>query len=127
MNKNRPIIITGKTGTGKTTKAKEMLPEAVVLFANEIEIDANSLNVENGLIIEDIHYNAQKDAILNIIRRYRGQLIMTSLNEKNIPKEIKALCKIKRAGSTKHLYDSILDIAPRSEEPFHYRKIPLVL
>ena len=92
MNKNRPIIITGKTGTGKTTKANEMLPEAVVLFANEIEIDANSLNVENGLIIEDIHYNAQKDAILNIIRRYRGQLIMTSLIEKNIPKEIKPLC-----------------------------------
>ena len=122
MNKNRPIIITGKTGTGKTTKAKEMLPEAVVLFANEIEIDANSLNVENGLIIEDIHYNAQKDAILNIIRRYRGQLIMTSLNEKNIPKEIKALCKIKRAGTTKHLYDSIQEIAPRSEEPFSLQK-----
>ena len=51
MNRDRPIIITGKTGTGKTTKAKELLPEAIVLFANELEIDANSLNVQNGLII----------------------------------------------------------------------------
>ena len=82
MNRDRPIIITGKTGTGKTTKAKELLPEAIVLFANELEIDANSLNVQNGLIIEDIHYNAQKDNLLNIIRRYRGKLVMTSINER---------------------------------------------
>ena len=37
MNKNRPIIITGKTGTGKTTKAKEMLPEAVVLLRMKLK------------------------------------------------------------------------------------------
>ncbi len=118
MNRDRPIIITGKTGTGKTTKAKELLPEAIVLFANELEIDANSLNVQNGLIIEDIHYNAQKDNLLNIIRRYRGKLVMTSINEKDIPKEVKGLCKIKRAGSKKHLLESIQELAPRSEEPF---------
>ena len=122
MNRDRPIIITGKTGTGKTTKAKEILPNALVLFANELEIDANSLNVENGLIIEDIHYNAQKDMVLNIIRRYRGKLVMTSLNEKSIPKEIKALCKIKRAGAKQYLFESIQEIAPRSEEPFSLQK-----
>lgn len=118
MNRDRPIIITGKTGTGKTTKAKEMLPNAIVLFADSIKIDSSSLNVENGLIIEDIHYNTDKDLLLNIIRRYRGKLIMTSLNEKDIPNGVKGLCQIKRAGSEKHLLNTIQEIAPRSEEPF---------
>ena len=68
MNRNRPIIITGKTGTGKTTKAKEMLPDALVIFSDELEIDSNSINVENGLIIEDIHYNSDKERLLNIIK-----------------------------------------------------------
>ena len=43
---------------------------------------------------------------------------MTSLNEKDIPKGVKGLCQIKRAGSEKHLLNTIRDIAPRSEEPF---------
>ena len=84
MNRNRPIIITGKTGTGKTTMAKGMLPDALVLYGDELEIDASSVNVENGLIIEDIHYNTQKESLLRIIRRYRGSLIFTSINEKDI-------------------------------------------
>ena len=37
LNKKRPILITGKTGTGKTTKAKETLPNATVHCRDSIE------------------------------------------------------------------------------------------
>jgi len=39
MNKERTILITGKTGTGKSTKARELLSNAKVLYANDIDFD----------------------------------------------------------------------------------------
>ena len=119
LNNNRPILITGKTGTGKTTKAKGMLPNALVVYANEMNIqDLGSLPKENGIIIEDVHYKPNKESILNVIRRYRGDIVLTSINEKDVPKEIKAKCQIKRAGSHNYLTDSIKELAPHSQEPF---------
>ena len=41
------------------------------------------------------------------MRNYRGQVVLTSINQKSVPKEIKDMCKIKRAGSTNFLEQSI--------------------
>lgn len=118
MNKIRPILITGKSGTGKSTMAKSILPNAIVVYANEMELDDwQSVSVDNGIIIEDVNYKPKKDSVLNLLRRYRGQLVLTSLNEKDVPSEIKAMCKIKRAGTKKWSQLVIKEIAPRSEEP----------
>ena len=123
LNENRPILITGKTGTGKTTKAKQLLPNAVVVYANEMNIqDLGSIPRVNGIIIEDVNYKPKTDSILNVIRRYRGEVVLTSINEKDVPKTIKNMCQIKRAGSKNHMLDSIKELAPNSEEPFSLEK-----
>jgi hypothetical protein len=118
MEIKRPFLLTGKTGTGKTTKAKELLPNAPIYYANEMAIkDLGSLSKDNGIIIEDIHLNPKKDEILSVLRKYKGQIIITSINEKSVPKDIKAMCQIKRAGSFKYLLEEIKELAPHSIEP----------
>lgn len=119
MNRQRAIIITGRHGTGKSTLAKSMLPEALVVNGNEMDIgDVHS--IPNGIIIEDIHFKPKTKEIVDVILQYRGEVILTSFNEKSIPKEIKNICKIKRAGTKSYLRDEILEVAPRSENPHSY-------
>jgi hypothetical protein len=122
MNKQRPILLTGKVGTGKSQKAKTFVNDPVIFYANSIDYDIGAIPIDKGIIIEDVHYKPEKDAILTILRNYRGQVVLTSVNEKSVPKDIKTMCQIKRAGSKNHLRDSIESIAPRSEEPFSYER-----
>ena len=122
MNQIRAILITGKIGTGKSTKALTLVKEPMIVFANDIDIDVGSFPMENGIIIEDVHYKPDKQAILFILRNYRGQIVLTSINEKSVPKEIKSMCSIKRAGSYNFLEESIKSIAPNSEKPFSFER-----
>ena len=122
MNNNRTILLTGKTGTGKSTKALTFVNNPVILYANDIDFDVGSFPAENGIVIEDVHYKPDKSAILHIMRNYRGQVVLTSINQKSVPKEIKDMCKIKRAGSTNFLEQSIKEIAPNSETPFSFER-----
>ena len=118
MELKRPILLTGKVGTGKSTKARSMLPDATILYANEMGLkEIGSHSKENGIIIEDIHDKPKKEEILSILRKYRGQVIITSFNEKSVPSDIKTMCQIKRAGAVPYLRESIKEIAPRSQEP----------
>ncbi len=123
MSKDRSIVITGKHGSGKTTMAKEMFDDPIVYYANTIEIpDVNSIPRDRGIIIEDLHYKPNKEQILNVLRNYGGQIVMTSLNQKSIPKDIKNMVKFKRAGSDIYLRNDILKLAPRSEAPFSFER-----
>lgn len=122
LTKKRPILLTGKVGTGKSQKAKTFVNDPVIFYANSIDYDIGSIPVDSGIIIEDVHYKPEKDAILSILRNYRGQVVLTSINEKSVPKDIKAMCQIKRAGSKNHLRERIESLAPRSEQPFSYER-----
>ena len=122
MNKQRPILLTGKVGTGKSQKAKTFVNDPIIFYANSIDYDTGSIPIDRGIIIEDVHYKPEKEAILTILRNYRGQVVLTSINEKSVPKEIKTMCQVKRAGSKNHLREKIETLAPRSEEPFSYER-----
>tara|TARA_R110000751_G_scaffold252829_4_gene352463 strand:+ start:2413 stop:3249 length:837 start_codon:yes stop_codon:yes gene_type:complete len=115
--KERPILITGKSGTGKTTIAKSMVADNVLIFyANEIE-DRDWKSVETDIIIEEVHFKPNKDIIMNVIRHCKYNIILTSNNEKSVPLEIKNCCKLRRAGTVTHSTVNIKEMAPRSDDP----------
>lgn len=122
ISNDRTILITGKVGTGKSTKAKTFVNNPVVLYANDIDFDVGSFPVEHGIIIEDVHYKPDKEGILNIIRKYQGQVVLTSINQKSVPKEIFTMCKVKRAGSTNYLKETIQSLAPHSVSPVTWER-----
>tara|TARA_R110000824_G_scaffold178398_2_gene358084 strand:+ start:753 stop:1604 length:852 start_codon:yes stop_codon:yes gene_type:complete len=120
--KKRPILITGKSGTGKSTMAKTLVgEEAVIYYANEIE-DKDWKSVEQDIIIEEVHYKPNKDIIMDVIRNSKGTIILTSNNEKGVPTIIKNCCKIRRAGTKVHGLEEIRKLAPRSEAPYTIEK-----
>ena len=122
INKEKPIIIVGKNGTGKTTRALKLLTQPKVMYADDVDFDMFSFPASNGLLIKDLHYKADTKTILNIIRNYRGKIVFTSINQKSIPKQIKAMCKIKRADKTNYRREEIKQIAPRSDEPSSHER-----
>jgi hypothetical protein len=118
IKKIRPILITGKPGTGKSQRARTFCEDPYVMYANEVSTtDIGSIPIEGGIIIEDVHFKPKKEEILHIMRRYKGQIVFTSINEKSVPKDIKDKCQIKRAGRVNHLRERVNTLAPNSEEP----------
>tara|TARA_R110000744_G_scaffold242447_1_gene359547 strand:- start:180 stop:1040 length:861 start_codon:yes stop_codon:yes gene_type:complete len=122
MTKTRSILLIGKTGTGKTTKSLTFVTKPVVLYANDIDFDIGSFPSENGIIIEDLHYKADKSAILNILRNYTGQVVLTANTKKSVPKEIVDMCVVKKAGHTNYLADLLKIEAPNSEPPLSFER-----
>ena len=122
MNNKRAIVITGQHGCGKSTMARKLLPDAIVIYANEMNIkDVNSLPLD-GIIIEDIHYKPMEEEIINVLYRYRGEIILTCLKKKLIPNRITPMVNIKRAGNKNYIRETINDIAPRSAEPESFER-----
>ena len=106
MNRNtiRPLIYVGKSGTGKTTKALECLPDnPIIRYANEYDIEDNfSIPVDRGILIEEAHHKPNVDLIIQTLLEYKGTIVLTSINQKDVPKKLYDMCKLKRAGSINH-------------------------
>ena len=110
INTNRAILTVGKTGTGKTTKALEMLPDhPIIRYANEYDIDDNfSISRDRGILIEEVHFKPNIELITKTLLEYKGKIVLTSLNQKDVPKALFNMCKLKRAGSKNHARDKLL-------------------
>ena len=116
MQTIQPVLLVGKPMAGKTTGAIKKLGDPVIMYANEIPSDIYSLPVDRGLLIEEIHYKPDTKAIVEIIRTYKGEIIITSNNQKDVPEEIKKKCKISRA-TRQWGREYITKIAPNSDNP----------
>jgi len=116
LKTNQPVLLVGKPMTGKTTGAINKLGNPIIMYANEIPNDIFSLPAERGLLIEEVHYKPNVNAILDIIRTYKGEIIITSNNQKDVPSKIKNRCKMSRA-TRKWGIEYISNIAPNSESP----------
>jgi len=122
MNTNRPIIIVGKEGTNKKEQALDIIPDAIIRYADEYDIDEIfSIPLDRGILIEEVNYKPNTDLIVDTILKYRGTIVLTSANQKDIPNKILKLCKIKRAGKSL-LREQIKLIAANSDEPEEYTK-----
>ena len=81
----RPIIIVGKSGTGKSTKALEILDDPIIQYANEYSIlDNLSIPIDRGILIEEVNYKPNTDLIVDTLLQYKGQIVLTSLNQKYV-------------------------------------------
>ena len=94
-----------------------MLNEPIIFYADEFTIE--SLPSDVDVIIEDVHYKPNTKEIMFFIRHFKGNLVLTSIDKKSVPKLILNSCKIKLAGSKVY---SAIDIAPRSQSPFNPEK-----
>ena len=99
MNQNRAIIVVGKTDTEKMKKAMSFVSDdPIIQYANEFNIEDNySIPPERGIIIDEVHYKANVELIRKTILEYRGQVVLLSDNQKDVPKKLMSLCKLKRA------------------------------
>ncbi|SVC32890.1 uncharacterized protein METZ01_LOCUS285744 [marine metagenome] len=118
----RPIIIVGKPGTNKTVKALNLLgDDPIVQYADEYDIEDNfSIPVDKGIIIQEAHYKPNTEKIVATLLQYKGQVVLTSDNQKDVPKKIYNLCKLKRAGSSNNSLISSRYGTANASDPINY-------
>jgi len=117
--KKRPKIFIGKWGTGKTTKTKIEIAgrDYVSYYASDIKID-DPYSIQDNLmvVIEEVNIKPQKEIIMGLI--HAGvDLVLTSHNKKDVPKEIINACEVKMCGS-KNRYQNLYSLTCKNMEKY---------
>ena len=120
--KSKAVIFVGGNGCGKTTMAlKEMGNRPYVIYqANDIRIDdVYSYPKNHGIIIEDVHHKPQRDKLIQLLCS-ANNIVLTSINEKSVPKAIMNLCVRKRMGQKDLRQVNIKTVAPNCNSIMKY-------
>ena len=120
-NEYKPIIIVGQAVTEKMDKAlKFVSSNPIIKYANEFDITDNySIPIDVGIIIREANYKPNTELIRKTILEYKGQVVLLSDNQKDVPKTLYSLCKLKRA-TKKVFVEYLKEIAPRASAPKQY-------
>ena len=116
---SKPIVLVGKPGSKKFNKALTFVSDnPIVVYANEFDItDVCSIPIEKGIIIQEVNFKPNTDLILRVLTEYPGQVVLTSDNQKDVPKVLFNMCQLKRS---RVLWDELKEKAPHAEEPMNY-------
>lgn len=115
MNKTKTQMFIGGYGSGKTTRAKELVGEDHVrIYADELDESYLSLPIEKAIIVEEVSDCANVDALLDLMR-LRNNIVLTSINKKDVSKKVVSMCKVTALGQTNYWYQDILETSPRAE------------
>ena len=119
-NNSKPIVIVGKSGSKKLEKAKTFVSDTpIIIYANEFDIpNIHSIPADVGIIIQEVNYKPKTDNIYAALVTYAGQIILTSDNQKDVPKKIFGMCQLKRA---KVSFSELDEKAPHAEQPKNYQ------
>ena len=115
---NKKKIFCGGNGSGKTLSAIKELGNRPYISMRACDItldDVYSYPKNHGILIEEVHYKPDKDKILKILLTLK-HVVLTSINEKDVPKSIMNLCTRKRCGQVDRRKDSIRMMAPHSNK-----------
>lgn len=124
MNKTKHKIFCGGNGSGKTLLATKELGNRPFITMRACDItldDIYSYPKNHGILIEEVNYKPQKDKILKILLTL-NHVVLTSINEKDVPKAIMNLCSRKRCGQVDKRQVNIRQIAPNAEKIKKYEK-----
>lgn len=117
-------LLVGGNGAGKTKRAKQILGRSpfVTMEACNITIDdIYSYPKTHGILIEEVHHKPQTSKIINILTVHKN-VVLTSINEKDVPKSIMNMCVRKRMGQNDNRQELIKKDAPNCIKPLKYEK-----
>lgn len=117
-------LFVGGHGAGKTKRARQILgsrPYTVMEACNITIDDIYSYPRTHGILIEEVNYKPETKKIINILTVHKN-VVLTSINEKDVPKSIMNMCVRKRMGQTDNRQELIKQDAPNSNKPLKFDK-----